>query len=229
MPTPLIVLGAVLLALIALLAVRIRVVVCADNTSFRVQLRVLFLHFRLFPRRKRLRPLSPKGLKRKQEKAAKKAAKKQRKKEKRAAQHKAKPPKTLREKIRFARGLCAAIFRRTHKHLRLHAARLHLVVATDDAAMTAVAYGAAAQSMCYLLALFDKITHLRAPDVVLLPDFTKEQSEFDLHIVLSIRIFGVLAIAFGTVFSLLKSKLLRTAPHKKKKHSSKNALSKKGT
>ncbi len=228
MPTPLIVLGALLLTLIALLAVRIRVVVCADNAHCSVQLRILFLRFRLFPRRKRLRPLSPGALKRKQAKEAKKAAKKQRKKEKKKAQHKAKTPRTLREKIRFVRALAAAIFRRTHKHLRLHAARLHILIATDDAATTAVAYGAVAQSVSYLLALFDKITHLRAPDVALVPDFTQEHSEFDLHVVLSIRLFGVLAVAFGTVFSLLKSKMSHPKHQKKKKHSSKNALSKKG-
>ncbi len=238
MPIPLIVLCAVLLLLVFLLTLRVRIVVRVGKRTA-VELRVLFLRFRLYPKRKRLKAYSQKKLerikRRQAKKAAKKALKKQRKKEKKKAlaQKEDKKPKTVRQKIRFARSLLATLFRRTHKHLRLHAARLHVLVATGDAATTAVAYGAVSQSTSYLLTLLDRITKLKAaePDVHIAPDFTLEKSHIDIHLVLSIRVIGLLCTLFGVIFSFLKDKLTpkQGQKHKHKvKQLSKKASSKKG-
>ncbi len=235
MPIPVIVLCAVLFLLLALLAIRFRVIVSVRGEALAVELRVLFLRFRLYPRRKRLKPRSPRQqrrfLKKQAKKQAKKEAKRQRKRQKKAlAKKENKAPRTLRQKIRFVRGVLAALRRRTRKHLRLHAARLHIRVATGDAATTAVAFGAVSQSVSYLLALLNKITKLRAvtPDVAIEPDFTAQRPDIDMHLILSIRLFGALAIAFGVVFSLLRSKLESTLTPNKKKPKQ-NASAKKGT
>ena len=238
MPIPVIILCAVLLLLVFLLTLRVRITVRVGERT-RVELRVLFLRFRLYPKRKKLKAYSQRKLerirRRKAKKATKKALKKQKKKAKKKAlaQSEDKKPKTLRQKIRFARGLLAAILRRTHKHLRLHAARLHVLVATGDAATTAVAYGAVSQSMSYLLALLDRITKLKAaePDVLVAPDFTSEKSHVDIHLVLSMRVFGALCTLFGVIFSYIGDKL-NPKQKKKRKHktttSAKQAECKKG-
>ena len=238
MPIPVIILCAVLLLLVFLLTLRVRIVVRVGKRTA-VELRVLFLRFRLYPKRPKLKAYSPKKLerikRRQARKAAKKALKKQKKKAKKQAlaQKEDKKPKTLRQKIRFARGLLAALTRRTRKHLRLHAARLHVLVATGDAATTAVAFGAVSQSMSYLLTLLDRITKLKAaePDVCIAPDFTLEKSHIDIHLVLSIRVIGLLCTLFGVTFSFLKDQLT-PKQGKKQKHktttSAKQAECKKG-
>ncbi len=234
MPIPLIIVLAVLFLLALLLAVRVRVVVNVQQSAS-VELHVLFLRFRLYPRRKKLKPRSEKKLERLKRKQAKKQAKKlakkqakqeKKKQKKKALAEKGQKPKTLGEKLRFVRRLLIALTRRTRKHLRLHAARLHVRIGTGDAAKTAVTYGAAAQSLSYVLVALDRVTRLRAcePEVSLIPDFTAERSDVDLCLVLSIRVIGALCVAFGTVFSLLSDKL--GSPFQKKRRAQKKPLKK---
>ena len=119
-----------------------------------------------------------------------------------------KKTRTLKEKLRLARALLRMLIRRTKKHLRLHAARLHIRVATGDAATTAIAYGAIAQSTAYLLGALGEVTRLRADsdDVCVVADFTGERSAADVRIVLSIRVWGALATMLGVVLSYLRTK-----------------------
>ena len=218
MPIPLIVIGAVLLLLIALLSLRIRLVLRVTQ-DVRLEARVLFLRLRLFPRNKHIDPreYSPKGAARKRKKqerrlskkAAKKAKKQQKKQETGHAVGTARKQKrTLRENIRLVRALLAALSRRTHKHLRLHAARLHVRVATGDAATTAIAYGAVSQSLAYLLFALDKVTRLKAqpPDVAVIADFLGERPSADIHILLSIRVWRAIATLFGVALSYIRTK-----------------------
>ena len=213
-PTLPIVLAAVLFFLIALLALRIRLVLTVKD-SVSLQLRILLLRFTLFPRRKRIKPrdYSPRRIAKRERRAERKAAKKaakQLKKQKKKGHAVAAPGKnrTLPEKLRLARALLRMLIHRTKKHLRLHAARLRIRVATGDAATTAIAYGALSQSAAYLLGALGEVTRLRAEpdDVYVVADFTAERSSADVRIILSIRVWGVLATALGVVFSYLRTK-----------------------
>lgn len=217
MNVPLIVICAIALLLFLFLTLRVRLLLVANEQTARVELRVLCLRFTLHPKRPKTRLGDVKRAKRK---AARKAAKKAKK----AAKKDAQAPRrsshlallqgmTLREKIRTVRGLLALLVRYTRKYLRLHAARVHVSVATGDAATTAVAYGAVSQSLSYLLALLDRITRLKAttPQVAVRADFTGERSALDMRLVLSIRVWQLLATAVGILFALEKTK-------KRKKH-----------
>ena len=221
-PTLPIVLAAVLFFLIALLALRIRIVLTVKD-SVCLQLRILFLRFTLYPRRKRirLREYSPRRIARKERRAKRKAAKKAAKLLKKKKGHAVAAPKknrTLPEKLRLARALLRMLIHRTKKHLRLHAARLRIRVATGDAATTAILYGAVSQSAAYLLGALSEVTRLRADpdDVCVVADFTAERSTADVRIVLSIRIFGALATVLGVAFSYLRTKLGIKATRKKR-------------
>lgn len=216
MPIPLIVLGAVLLLLAALLALRVRLLLVLDE-GVRLELRVLCLRLRLYPRRKRINPrrYTPRALARRQAKAERKAAKKAAKKAKKqkksvGGSHAVGPaPKkrTLTENIRLIRALLAVLTRHTQKHLRLHAARLHIRVATGDAAKTAIAYGAVSQSLAYLLSALDRVARVKAvqPDVCVEADFLGERSKADVKLLLSLRVWGALATLFGVALSYLRT------------------------
>ena len=222
MPTPLIVIGAVLLFFVLLFSLRIRITV-AYREEVSLTLGFLCFRLRLLPRKKgvKWRRYSPKKAERiarkKQEKEARKAAKKEKKKAAKKAKkaaEKALPPEkkkrkaTVAENIGLVRALVAALFRKTRKHLRLHAARLHLRVATGDAATTAVLYGVVCQSLSYLLALLDRITKLKAapPSVSVCADYLAEKTHADIQITLSLRLWGALAAACSVAFAFIKTK-----------------------
>ena len=230
MPVTLIVLLAVLAAVALLLALRVRLII-TYRTELCIRLRVLFLRFTLYPRKKKIKPkkYSPRKQARAEKwaaekaarRAAKRAAKKKKQQKKKGAASLAPPKKkTLPERIRLIRALCAALIRRTHKHLRLHMARLHVRIGTDDAAKTAVLYGAVSQAISHLLFALDKITRLRAvePQVAVIADFGNEKTTADIKLVISIRVWGVLATALGVGLSYAKNKLFKgkKRPSKKK-------------
>lgn len=222
MPIPLIVLCAVLLFIAFLLCLRVRLTVRAGD-SVTLDLRILFIRIRLYPRKKRIKPrdYSPRRLERAKKKADKRAAKKGKKKAKHQKEHtdSSEPAVklTLRDKVALVRALCATVIRRTHKHLKLHAARLHVRVATGDPATTAIAYGAISQSVAYLLAGLDQITHLKAtaPDVGVYADFLGEKPSIDANITFSIRVWGAIATAVPVLFTYLnKKRALKSARRK---------------
>ena len=228
MPIPLIVVGAVILAFVGLCLLRFRLTVTLRD-EVEVTLRILCFTLRRYPRRKPIKwkNYSPKKAARIERKKAKKLAKKEAKKAKKRTKGKVKDhlldneteqKTTLAEKIRMIRALCAVLFRKTQKHLRLHAARLHISVATGDAAKTAVLYGAVCQALVYLLAMLDRITHLKAatPDVAVSPDFTGERSAADVRLVLSLRVGALALILFSMALAYIKAKLDRKKRRKQK-------------
>lgn len=199
MPTALIVVLSALAFLLLLLLFRVRLVfTCREEV--RVTAWVLCFPIVLYPRRKKPKP--PKGKEEKKEKKRRKS-KKKRKEDSR------KPKKSLPEKIRLVRALLAALLRRTRRYLHLRAVRAHISVATGDAASTAVLYGAVSAALSGLLALLDRAFNLKAPpgDVAVFPDFTGEKTKADLKIVLSLRVFGALAILFSVAIAYVKVKL----------------------
>jgi hypothetical protein len=234
MPVPLIVLGAILLFFAFLLALRVRIaIVYKDDVSLTAH--VLCFRIRLFPRKKKVnyKHYSPQKAERiaarKARKEAKKAERKAAKKAKREAQHALPPEKqkeaTLPEKIALVRALAAALIRKTGKHLRLRAAKLHLRVATGDAAKTAILYGAVCQSLSYLLALLDRVTRLKAtePDVAVSADYLSEKCEADVHLIFSLRLIGAIAILFSVALAFLRTKSEQRATRKQKEKSAAKA------
>ena len=224
MPIPLIVLCAVLLFIAFLLSLRVRLTVRAGE-AVTLDLRILFVRIRLYPKKKRIRArdYSPRHLKRAEKKAAKRALKKKKKllkKQKLHAAQKDGVKLTLRDKLALLRAICAVLIRRTNKHLHLHAARLHVRVATGDPATTAIAYGAISQSVAYLLAGLDRITHLHAapPDVGVTADFLAERSEIRADVTFSIRVWGLIATAVPALLAHMNKKRALASARRKKKN-----------
>ena len=222
MPIPLIIVGAILLFFAALLALRVRVRIVLQN-DISVTLHILCFRKRLFPRRKtpKRKYLSKKRAAKNARKAAKKAAREAAKAAKKKKHlFSPKKEKTLAEKIVFVRAISAVLIRKTHKHLRLHAAKLRVRVATGDAAKTAVLYGAVSGAISYLLALLDKVTKLKAiePEVDVAADFLAERSRAEVKLVFSLRVYGALAILVSAAMAYLQNKASKKrSDHKTKK------------
>ncbi|MBE6703107.1 MAG: DUF2953 domain-containing protein [Ruminococcaceae bacterium] len=226
MNIPLIVIGVILLLFLLLLTLRIKITV-AFKEDVSLTAGMLGLKIRLFPRKKKVkwRNYSPKKAAkiaaRQAQKAEKKAAKKAAKKAKRDAE-KALPPEqrkkkaTLPEKVRLVRALVAAVFRKTGKHLHLRTARLHIRVASTDAAKTAILYGLVCQSLSYLLAILDRMTKLSSnnSDVTVTADYLSEKSSAEVKLVFSLRLFGALMIGIGAALAFLRDKFERKNKNK---------------
>ena len=106
---------------------------------------------------------------------------------------------SLRDELRLLRSLLASTVRRRKKWLKLRAAKLHIRVATEDAATTAILYGVVCQSLSYLLALLDRVAKVKAkePDVQVIADFGAERPSADVKIVLSLRTIDILLAALA--------------------------------
>ncbi len=226
MPIPLIVIGGVILLFLMLLAVRIRIVIVLKD-SVCVTLRVLFLPVRIYPRHKRVKwkRFSPKRAERL---AAKKAHKAKKKAKKGKSDHQFADDKqektTLHDKLVLTRGMASALIRKTHKKLRLVAARLHIRVASNDAAKTAVLYGVVCQSLSYLLAALDRVTKLKAaePEVSVVADFLSEKPSADVKLIFSVRVWGAIVILVTTALAHLRTKQhLKTENKQKQKAAAK--------
>ena len=208
--------GGIVLFLSALLALPLHLIITYRETVT-VRARVLFFPITLYPRK----PKSSKALaaaeRRKQKKAAKRAKRGKKKPPKPTQAAPAKEKRTLQENLALVRGIVAALFRKTGKHLRLKAARIHLRVATGDAATTALAYGATSASLSFLLAALDRVTKLRAKpgDVLLVADYLSERPSADIKLVFTLRIWGAISTAFSAAMTFLKHRTARKTSKQK--------------
>lgn len=136
------------------------------------------------------------------------AEKKQRKAEQKEAK-KNQPKVPLDETIRMILSLVKTVFAHLGRYLHIEIARLRLVVATGDAAQTAILWGAVCPAVGALLEILGRITNLRTVrhcDIDVVPDFTAPTFTADVCISFSLRVWHLFAIAFATLFSFFKHK-----------------------
>lgn len=96
------------------------------------------------------------------------------------------------------------------RHLRVRVARLHINVATGDAANTAILYGAIAQSAAYIAALLDSTKTLKNParsDVDIRADYLSEKTTADIEIGFSIRVWQVFDVLIRTGITFIKKEI----------------------
>ena len=93
------------------------------------------------------------------------------------------------------------------KHLRVRVARLHISVATGDAAKTAITYGMISQSASYIAALLDSTGTLRYParsDVDIHADYLSEKTAADIEIGFSLCVWQLFDILIRTGITFIK-------------------------
>lgn len=180
----------------------------------------------LSPKRKeRIRKKLAKAKIKKKEKLKKKKAKKKAKEElerkkkleQENAPRKKKPeekPKgkkklTLKE-ILYIVKLVARVLKiflwRFKKYLYIKAVKIRIKVASDDAAKTAYMHGAIVAALRTLIAVLEETVNFEAvrnKNIGVDVDFLSEKLEADIHIVLRIRVWHLLALVFGAVFTAI--------------------------
>ena len=217
------IIGGILLFFAFIASLRAEVLI-AYSDDLALTIRVLGIPIKILPKKNKKVKISAYSRKNRakyeaaeKEKALKKAKKKKDKKKKKEeakakkkadkAAGKAKPKKPIGDIIDMIRDLVAVAVLRFSKHLRIRVARLHIGVATGDAASTAILYGAIAPAVACIAALLDSTSTLRHParsDVDIHADYLSEKMQIDIEIGFSICVWQVFDILFRTGFRLVK-------------------------
>lgn len=192
-----------------------------------ITLQVLFIKIKLLPKKKKrvnYKKFTPKKLRRllakkhkkelkkwnkSQAKKLKKAQKKQKLKEAEQKGGKVQNKRSLSESIGLIKALLEVIPARLLHHLTVKLARLNIVVASNDAAKTALMYGAVSQTVAYIVAFLDQMTHLKyapEPEVSVSADFLAEKPTADIKLSISLRVWHLFDLLILAVKEYVKIK-----------------------
>ena len=217
----------VLIYILAIIAVvitlamltKVRLVLEADTTA-RVYLKILFFSFCLYPKKKKKLKISDYSTKKLQSKANKKKARMQKKKSKANKASKTASKTKKQEKLSLADvsqlvslvyKLSQRFFSKFSRHLRLDLSRVHINVACEDAAKTALAYGAVSGGAAMLVEFLDNTLKARQNqkrDICIAADFLSDNSSIDISISASLRVWQAIDIAMAVAFKFVKEKFL---------------------
>lgn len=217
------IIGGILLFFAFIASLRAEVLI-AYSDEFALTVRVLGIPIKILPKKNKKVKISAYSRKNRakyeaaqKEKAIKKAKKNAEKKQKKEAAKakkkadkaagKAKPKKPITDIIDMILDLVGVAVGRFGKHLRIRIARLHIGVATGDAASTAILYGAIAPAVACIAAYLDSTSTLRYPaktDVDIHADYLSEKTVVDIEIGFSICVWQLFDILFRTGFRLVK-------------------------
>lgn len=143
---------------------------------------------------------------RRRQRLAKKARKKKLKAAKRSAQHKEQkqekkelqPSPNLKENLAMITALLKRLYEVTRGKIDIHVRKMLIRVGTDDAAKTAILYGAILQSTAYLLQWIDThFAHIRreAGDMSVEPDYLSDKCHAEIDITCSLYLSQILSLA----------------------------------
>lgn len=154
------------------------------------------------------------------EKEAKKKLKKKRKTEKKTETTEKSGETAVTEKKSDVTELIDTVFTlvkvflaRFGRHLHIKVDRLVIIIGSEDAASTAIIYGAVCGAMQCLIELLDNCFHTkfsRNAEVFVSPDFTAEKTSADIDITFSLRVWQILDALIRTGFVYLKKMLNET-------------------
>ncbi len=209
--TALIIIGAIL-ALIVFLLTRFAGIILRYDDEMSVTVTYGLIRYRLGKKKKAKKPKKPKEKKPKKKKKKKeeepaavddeaaKAAEKQKKREKREA---------LFELIREVKRILPKFVGKIH----FRSAKLHVRVATGDAASTALACGGAKASASILFELIDHFAVLErgsAKNVAIEPDFTSDEMKYDVDVRFRLRVIWAIHYGLKVLLSFIKTKIKKS-------------------
>ncbi len=199
--TALCIIGGVLLFFVWLFTRKLHIGAGFADDLF-LYVRILFLKLRLPPEKAAHTEEKPK------EQTTEKGRKKKAKKEKEKA---ALPKKAVGEYITIFTDALKELVHKLKKYLFLEKYIIKADIATDDAAKTAILYGAASNAAAQLWMLVCSLKRrTRNPKLIyteIKPDFIAEQTDFYADIELSIRLWQILSFGMTAlgVYKKLKS------------------------
>ena len=226
----LIILGVILVSAVLILFV--------GNASFRIisadQLRVVAsvcgFRFTLYPDKKK-EPKKPKNLARcrnpeailrrelrRRERAKEKAERKKLKAARRAAKRNEKkigipqkycPTPNLKENLEMILALVKRFYQKTRGKIKIKIKKMHIRVAADEAAHTALLYGVAVQLVSYIIGYIEtnySVVQRNDDDLSVTPDYNISECSADIDIVFTAKVWRALLIAVDMVEAYDKEK-----------------------
>ncbi len=193
-----IVLACIVAVIILLLSLRIHIRVGALNTDFTVNLRILFLKFRIYPKKKRAYK-KDKTRKKRKPASDKKKSKKTEKKKKRNITH----------TIRLITHVIKKLYARFPAYFKLKLNRAVVVIGGQDASDAAIKYGAARAGIVYLLTACETLFTFKTPrraKLAIEPNFLTDESLCDIDIDLSVSVGGILKLLLRALFAFQEGK-----------------------
>ena len=184
----------------------------ADHVS--VMVRILFLKISILPKKKKkktkIKDEKKKEKKPKDKKKKKKKPEDEDKKKKKADDHhqKKKHVSDIVALVRMLLNVLSALLRKLGQNFKIRVYAYEICVASDDAAKTAVMYGAVKTlSETIFLRLEDSINFkiVKKAPVGVYVDFLEEKFKANVKIDFSISIAGVFGILFAAIFEFIRS------------------------
>lgn len=112
--------------------------------------------------------------------------------------------------IKLITDIALAVIKKFFGHLQIRLTRIKIVIATGDAATTAIAYGAITQSLNILLPVLESVKNfkkLKKTEIDIKTDFLADSPTVDVEISFAIRVWHVFDVAFAALGKFIKSKL----------------------
>ena len=194
-------------------------VTIAYANEIKLYVKVLFIKITILPKKepKKIKGMSAskaqkirKSLKKKAEKKQLAAKEKAAAKEEKKKTEKKKSPQEIVAIIKMVSDLAVTVIGRFAKHLRIHIARIKIVIANEDAATTALLYGTVSQSVNLIFPVLERVKNfprLKNADISVGCDFGSTEPQIDIKLGFSIRVWQVLNIAMSALITFLKHKL----------------------
>ena len=180
---------AIILFIISLFFLRIKVKVIYNET-LTVTAGILFLKFKLIPAKEK----KEKPVKTKEVIPKKIEVKKEKKKS------------DPLEAITLIKNIITKIIEQFNKYLVVEIKELHIKVASDDAAKTALLYGAVSQSVVYLLEKINQnVKKVKTKSVAVVSDFIGSEFDARIKIIFKLRVWQALLIVLKTAIEYIKT------------------------
>ncbi len=142
-----------------------------------------------------------------QERAARKKLEKQRKKEQKEKESELTPTPNLKENLEMVLALLKKLGEALQGRFRLRVYKMHLYIATDNAADTAILYGVIVQTAATLLQwiqLHAMPIHRDPDSMIIEPDYLSDKSRADIDIRCSIRPYRLIGVALKILPTFIK-------------------------
>ncbi len=206
----------------------------AYKDEISLYVRVLFFKFRILPAKEK------RGKRRMSEKKAAKIRNSLRKKQQKKALAKAEKEKSKAEKkkknisetisdVKLITDILLAVLKKFFGHLQIKMSRIRMIVATEDAATTAIAYGAITQSLNILLPALESVKNfkrLKKTEIDVRADFLSDSPTFDVKISFSLRVWHIFDVAIAALVKFIKNKLSNQSQNPEDTSSDQNTESK---
>ncbi len=128
---------------------------------------------------------------------------------KRRASGEEKPKKDIAGLIHIVTETAKTFITRFGKHLRIRVRKIRIIIGSDNAAKTAVTYGAVCGAVQCFMELIDNTVRVKLPknadELCVVPDFTAEKITAELDVAFSFRVWQIFDMLIRSAVTFIKN------------------------